>query len=612
MSEAKTDTVISINLRAIRLINNLRKRLIPSFILNALFNNLAPYVTLYMSAEIINELVGAKDTARLTALVLFTVIADLVIVAVGRLWARFKEYEWYSFMYSESRMFMIHDITMDYAYIEDPKIQQRRRKIIESSRINSLGIGSLVYSLERIPNDIIQIILSICFASSLFTLLFTRSAGVLGAVVFPFILIALIALSVFISMRNAKKLSALSEEMSNGMLTVNRLWQGFRSDYNSGKEVRLYKMKDIYANFHKQSREAHVKYSKKYWRGYRNTQIPDQFISQGINFTIYAFICLNAVRGLFEIGSVVKYVGFISRLVSALASLSANVATVKMNAPFLAYYLNFLAIENKMYQGTLTTEKRVDNEYSLEFHNVSFKYSGSETYALKNLNLRLNIGQRLAVVGMNGSGKTTMIKLLCRLYDPTEGEITLNGIDIKKYDYEEYLDLFSVVFQDFKLFSFPLGQNIATSIKYDESRAENCLNMAGLKDRYEEMPKGMETPLYKDFEEDGVEISGGEAQKIALARALYKDAPFMVLDEPTAALDPIAEFEVYQKFNEIVGDKTAICISHRLSSCRFCDDIAVFHEGELIQRGNHDTLLADMDGKYYELWNAQAQYYAEG
>jgi ATP-binding cassette subfamily B protein len=278
---------------------------------------------------------------------------------------------------------------------------------------------------------------------------------------------------------------------------------------------------------------------------------------------------------------------------------------------YLEALYEFLDIPDASYQGTLTTEKRADSDYQIEFNNVSFKYPGTENFALKNLNLKFNIGHRMAVVGMNGSGKTTMIKLLCRLYDPAEGEITLNGIDIKKYEYEEYINIFSVVFQDFKLFSFPLGQNTASSVMYDRGKAEKCLDKAGFGVRLTEMPNGLDTPLYKDFEEDGVEISGGEAQKIALARALYKDAPFIILDEPTAALDPIAEFEIYSRFNEIVGEKTAVYISHRLSSCRFCDDIAVFHEGNLIQRGGHETLLADKKGKYYELWNAQAQYYVE-
>ena len=214
----------------------------------------------------------------------------------------------------------------------------------------------------------------------------------------------------------------------------------------------------------------------------------------------------------------------------------------------------------------------------------------------------------MAIVGRNGSGKTTFINLLCRLYDPTEGEILLNGIDIRKYDYEEYMSIFSIVFQDLQLLSFTLGQNVAARQDYDRARAEACLRQAGFGGRLDSLPKGLDTCHYRDFEKDGVEISGGEAQKIALARALYKDAPFIVLDEPTAALDPVAESEVYTKFNKLVGDKTAIYISHRLSSCRFCDTIAVFDGGAIVQRGTHEQLVSE-SGKYAELWNAQAQYY---
>ncbi|HAZ37022.1 MAG TPA: ABC transporter ATP-binding protein, partial [Clostridiaceae bacterium] len=237
------------------------------------------------------------------------------------------------------------------------------------------------------------------------------------------------------------------------------------------------------------------------------------------------------------------------------------------------------------------------------------KYPGTDIYALKNVSIKLKIGERLAIVGMNGSGKTTFIKLLCRLYDPNEGEILLNGINIKKYDYEEYTRLFSIVFQDFKLFSFSIGQNVAASVDYDENAVKDALEKVGLKERLDKMPEGIRTPLYKDFDENGVEISGGEAQKIALARSLYRDSPIIILDEPTAALDPISEFDIYSKFNEIVGTKTAFYISHRLSSCRFCDEIAVFNEGQIIQKGTHDELLKDENGKYYELWNAQAKYY---
>lgn len=212
---------------------------------------------------------------------------------------------------------------------------------------------------------------------------------------------------------------------------------------------------------------------------------------------------------------------------------------------------------------------------------------------------------------MNGSGKTTFIKLLVRLYDPSEGEILLNGVTIKQFDYDEYLNLLAVVFQDFSLFSFKLGQNVASVLTYDKEKALRALNAANFVQSLEKMPEDLDSYLYNDYEDGGMEISGGEAQKIAMARAIYKDAPFIILDEPTAALDPISESEIYSGFDKIVGSKTAIYISHRLSSCRFCDTILVFDHGEIVQTGSHDELVQNKAGKYYELWNAQAQYYRE-
>ena len=239
---------------------------------------------------------------------------------------------------------------------------------------------------------------------------------------------------------------------------------------------------------------------------------------------------------------------------------------------------------------------------------LTFTHPGTEKPALDHVSLKFEIGSRTALVGKNGSGKTTLIKLLCRLYEPDSGRILLNGVDIRYFEYKEYVQLFSVVFQDFNLFAYPVGENIAGSRRVDEARAWDALEKAGMKERVMEMEDKLDTLLYKNTG-DGVEISGGEAQKLALARALYKDAPFVILDEPTAALDPLAEAEVYEHFKELVRDRTSIYISHRMSSCKFCDEILVLDEGKITERGTHSELL-EQNGIYAGLYRTQAQYYA--
>jgi ATP-binding cassette subfamily B protein len=380
------------------------------------------------------------------------------------------------------------------------------------------------------------------------------------------------------------------------------------------KDIRIYNQKHIIDK----SAADFFKYQFDVWKKCAQYNAKFNLLSTAVSYLsnglIYLFVALKAFAGAFGVGGIVQYVGAITLFSRAVATFFTNIGELANNNAFMSKIIKFLDTPDKRRQGgTRSIEKRNDKKYTIEFKNVSFKYQGSENYALKNVSFKFNIGERHAVVGMNGSGKTTMIKLLCRLYEPTEGEITLNGVDIKEYDYDEYTALFGVVFQDFRLMPYPLAQNVAASVNYDEKKVREALTKCGFESRLADMPKGLETYLHPDFGGigNGVELSGGEAQKVAIARALYKDAPFIILDEPTAALDPIAEFEIYSKFNEIAGDKTAVYISHRLSSCRFCDDIAVFHEGELIQRGSHDSLIKDECGKYHELWNAQAQYYAE-
>lgn len=254
---------------------------------------------------------------------------------------------------------------------------------------------------------------------------------------------------------------------------------------------------------------------------------------------------------------------------------------------------------------------QIDN-FLFEFRNVSYKYNSSDKYALKNLNIKIENGTKLAVVGMNGAGKTTFIKLLLRLYEPTEGEILLNGVNIQEYSIEEYHRLFSPVFQDLECFAFTLAENISMKDLNNTNleRAEKLAIQVGLGEKLKDWKDGIKTNVLKVLFDDGVILSGGEEQKMGLARALYKDAPVSILDEPTAALDALAESKLYENFDELVKDKTTVYISHRLASTKFCDVIAMFENGEIIEYGTHQELM-NLCGKYHEMFEMQAYYYKE-
>lgn len=325
------------------------------------------------------------------------------------------------------------------------------------------------------------------------------------------------------------------------------------------------------------------------------------------NFAAYLVIGARALYGVLPIGDVLLYAGSVTRAMSDLQTFLATGSEFDYINSYLSTYEDFIAQPSMAYDGTLPIEKRDDGQYEFAFHDVSFSYPGTNIPVLEHVTLSFAVGEKTALVGRNGAGKTTLIKLLCRLYEPTSGYITLNGIDIRKYSYKEYTQAFSVVFQDFHLFSLPLDENIAAGTEIDEAALQSSLAKVGLTDRVQQLPQGVRTRLYNN-NGSGVDLSGGEAQRTAIARALYKDAPFVILDEPTAALDPIAEAEIYKQFSQMTAGKTAVYISHRMSSCKFCDRIIVLDHGRIAEDGTHDTLLAS-HGIYANLYETQAQYY---
>lgn len=504
---------------------------------------------------------------------------------------------------------------LDFSLIDSPHLKEIRERM---QRERNWGAG--IYSVFWNAKGVLQYLLMVIGAFAVLVPYFasrTVSFGTGTSLMLAVMGILLILSLWIISWLNKKMLHFMFHipTREEKEWFMNYVWDFAtlgKFSYGNGKDVRIFGAYDLmkyytYDKLHGKKFQDYV-FKRSSWieggRGivYSGT---DTFLLIGG----YLLAVIMAKQGGLSAGNVILLGGCFSNLIINCFHLGGMYLELVHAARQQEGVFELLALADEMYKGSLPMEKRSDGEYQIEFRHVSFKYPGSKEYALKDFSMKLKVGEKLAIVGRNGSGKTTLIKLLCRLYDPDEGEILLNGVNIKKFRHEEYVRLFSVVFQDYGLFSLLLGENVAVSHEVDADKVGICLRDVGFAKRLESFPKGIDTYLYKNYEDEGIEISGGEAQKIVMARALYKDAPFVLLDEPTAALDPVAESEIYTNFDKIVGDKTAVYISHRLSSCKFCDRIAVFKEGNLVQYGSHEELLKEKDGEYAAMWNKQAMYY---
>ncbi|MGN0521096.1 MAG: ABC transporter ATP-binding protein, partial [Eubacterium sp.] len=468
-----------------------------------------------------------------------------------------------------------------------------------------------IWTTSQFLKGLFTLIISVIIIVPLLKIGFTKTGGsffekpiFLITIIISILIMAVIILIVAVNL-NKSYLKA-----NEAYAELDRIFYAFINifkDYRTGKEIRLYKEQKLID--HVATDKILTDGEKTLRRISLHTAKTSSFVAilgALVGFGVYLFIGIKGLYGLFGIGSLVMYCGSFMQIINGVMLLANTLGKLEEIVPLAKCYFEILDINDDMTYGEEILD--LSKEFEIEFKDVSFKYSKSDDYALKHINIKIKDAEHLAVVGRNGSGKTTFIKLLCRFYDVTDGEILINGINIKKYTKESLNSLYSVVFQDFKIFSTTLSRNVSVEESYDIDKLFDALDKANIKDRVLSMGNKEQTYIYKDLDIKGVEISGGEAQKLALARALYKNAPVVILDEPTAALDPVAENEIYSRFNSFVDNKTAIYISHRLSSCAFCDRIAVFDNAELVELGTHSELL-NANGKYYELWTAQAQYY---
>ncbi|MDR2407231.1 MAG: ABC transporter ATP-binding protein/permease [Bacteroidales bacterium] len=383
-------------------------------------------------------------------------------------------------------------------------------------------------------------------------------------------------------------------------------------DFSFGKEIRLFNLRSWIvqkiSNHLNIANEFYRKQTSEYNKSYYFNSLTG-FIREAFS---YGYLSFRVIYGFIGIGDFTMYISAIAQFSAAMNDVMQSVLNIKQFGSYYDALDKYMNVPTTMRIGKTILDKSNSFEYIIKFYNVSFKYTGSNYFALKNVNITISDKEKLTIVGENGAGKSTFVKLLCRLYKPTEGTIFLNGVDIQEIEYDSYMSIIAPVFQDYKLFSFPIKENIAFSASNnatDES-IMHLLKASGLGGKLENLENGINTHIYKNFELDGFEPSGGEGQKLSIARALYKDAPIVVLDEPTAALDPRAEYEIYQKFNSLTLGRSAIYVSHRLAISKLCDNVAVFANGEIVEYGSHDALIG-RKGLYYELYNMQAQFYAE-
>ena len=440
--------------------------------------------------------------------------------------------------------------------------------------------------------------------------------GSVIAIVSPWIL-AILFLSAFITYLISRWQRNYIEKNKDNWVNIDRkigYLQNFSQEFDHAKDIRIYGMLDWLSNMLTGFQKERFGWTKKVSARSLGGTCLNAVFTLIRNGAAYAVLIVMVFNNEIGAGDFVFYFGTITGFSTWLAGIGDRVNDITHKSIKIGYYREYFEIEEKYNHGEgcplpAGQELPVD----IELNNVSFKYSSAEgeKYALKNVNLKIGKGEKLAIVGANGAGKTTLVKLMCGLYYPFEGEIKLNGHAIADYNIEDYYSLFSAVFQDIYLLPVTIAEFVSSSEKeIDREKVMEVIRKAGLADKIKSLSNGIDSRLMKGVFDDSIEMSGGEKQKLMLARALYKEAPVIILDEPTAALDPISENELYLKYNELTENKTSVYISHRLASTRFCDRIVYLENGEIVESGSHDELMK-IGGKYAHMFELQSHYYKE-
>lgn len=583
-------------------INKINKSILPVILLNCLFSAIEPFVFIFVSGKLVKYLIEGRAFKEIVTLSLVGAAISLAVYVIKNITENHKM-EFMDYLNCKEKNLLIKGMfNLDFKDFESKEYKDK----ISRHRQETDGIGGVYYETLYLLSDFVSGVLTIIIAAISLggfykTLNQSVDIKILGERYFPLILIAaLIILSVLLAVFR-KKVEEKNEDDREEYSVKYKIYDFYMrllSDYESLKQIKIFDEKPFI------KRELNDKFVKDGLSLDRRvsvrtafSQAMNEFLMTGINVLFLLVLAVKAIGGLFGADALIIYYGAFKEIVDGIKLLIESVGYKKSIEPKIEILYDVIALKSESDEGKYIEES---TENAIVAKNICFAYPGSDKNALEEIDVTIKNGEKIAIVGENGSGKTTFINLLTGLYRPTSGEIFVNG---KTPTLENTSKEAGVVSQDFFLFSFMLGENVASSRDVDMKNAKLALEISGFGDKYP-----LETYLYKDIDEDGVDVSGGEAQKIALARAIYGDKKLLLFDEPTSKLDPKSEMKVFESFNEVSKGKTAIFVSHRMSACKFADRIILFEKGKISAIGTHEEMLKGSE-RYRAMWIAQAKYY---
>lgn len=551
-----------------------------------------PFVNIVFPKYVLDELTAERNWNKLIMLLLLWAIVNGVIMLIQSIINFFSGPYMDKLVYRENMHYLNLDAKMEYSKLENGQTLDEQGRIGSNLSLAHFAKNHLFSLLSKI--------VQIC--GYMYIL----------AKLHPLVII-IISIMILLNSLISKKMVDVDYSYQQTIAPHKRRFAYlFRvlTEYAYAKETRINHADTWIQSKFAAEQQEYIKQHSMHQKTHFKFSVLAELLLCVQTLFLYLYCAFKVMSNGITIGDFSMYIGTTTAFIGCAISILDQIRKTRSLSQYIDDYRTFVEQANTFDHDDCQNDILESNSHEIEFENVSFMYPDQNSYVLKNVSFRVKTGERLAIVGYNGAGKSTIIKLMCRLYTPTDGRIMYNGTDISMLNYEQYSRLLSVIFQDFNIYSMSVKDNIVLNGNTNEIEIKKAVEKSGLADKLSTLPHGLSTQLGKDFDENGIEFSGGESQKLSCARAYYKNTDIIIMDEPTALLDPISEQQLYKHFNEIIGKKTAIYITHRLASVKFCDHIAVLMNGELVEYGTHRELMCNKN-TYYDMFSKQADYYTE-